>query len=81
MKIEMLSLTENAIADRDYRDYIEIKFDGKCLFSVHDGEPEDNNLSRNFNSCYGILDLLKKAYEVGKRGENLEIISTEVDEL
>lgn len=81
MKIEMLSLMEIPMTDCGYQDRIEIRFDGKCLFSVHDGEPEDNNLSRNFNSCYGILDLLKKAYEVGKRGENLEIISTEVDEL
>ncbi len=46
---------------------------GNLHLSFHDGEPEDNNLGRNFNSCYSIKDLVKKAYEAGKSGESLEI--------
>lgn len=41
--------------------------------SFFDGEPEDNNLNRNFNDCYSIENLIKKAYEAGKNGEVLEI--------
>lgn len=56
----------------DERSSIEILIDGKRVFYVHDGEPEDNNLSRNFSACYTIVELLKRAYEAGKRGEPFE---------
>lgn len=52
---------------------IEIFIDGKRVFTVSDGEPEDNTLNRNFNDCYGILDLLRQVHEAGKRGETLEV--------
>ena len=51
MKIIMKSLTEQGVEDRDYRDAIEIFIDGKRVFSVGDGEPEDSNLGRDFSDC------------------------------
>lgn len=39
MKIKQLSLTEQAIEDRDYRDTLVIEIDGNIEFQVHDGEP------------------------------------------
>ena len=51
----------------------------KNRLSFHDGEPEDNNLGRNFNSCYSIDRLIREAYEAGKNGE--ELIIEEVEEL
>jgi hypothetical protein len=57
----------------DYRSYLGIKVDGKIETSFCDGEHEDNNLSRNFSGCKGIVRLMKMAHEAGKRGEELEI--------
>lgn len=81
MKIIMKSLTEQGVEDRDYRDAIEIFIDGKRVFSVGDGEPEDSNLGRDFSDCWQIPDLLKMAYEAGKKGEELIIETEEVDDL
>lgn len=57
----------------DYQGSLDIFIDGKKEFSVHDGEPEDNNLYRNFNDCLSIVSLLKRAYDAGKNGEELII--------
>lgn len=57
----------------DYRNALKIEIDGKRVFSVCDGQPEDSNLSRAFNDCYSIPDLLKRAYEAGKNGESYEV--------
>ena len=81
MKIIMKSLTEQGVEDRDYREVIEIFIDGKRVFSVGDGEPEDSNLCRDFNDCWKIPDLLKMAYEAGKKGEELIIETEQVDDL
>ncbi|MDU4951330.1 MAG: hypothetical protein E6X21_03215 [Clostridium sp.] len=81
MKIKQLSLTEQAIEDRDYRDTLVIEIDGNIEFQVHDGEPEDACLSRDFNDCYNITDLMKQAYEAGKNDEDFEIICEEMEEL
>lgn len=51
-------------------------------FTVKDGgEPEDNRLSRDLSFVYEIPELLKDAFEAGKRGEELEFIETESEEL
>ena len=63
----------------DYRTQLEILIDGETAFDVADGEPEDSNLSRDFNSCYKIPELMRKAYEAGKNGETFEIEETEED--
>lgn len=45
------------------------------------GEPEDNNMSRNFSDIFLIKDLIKIAYNAGKNGEELEIIEKEIDNI
>ena len=65
MNVIQKSLTDEAIEDRDYRDYLTITIDGKESFCVYDGESEDATLARDFNDCWGIVDLMKKAYDAG----------------
>lgn len=79
MNIKQITLTEEASLDR-CGDMVAIEIDGKEHFCVCDGEPEDNNLYRNFNHCFRVLGLLKKAYEAGKNNEELNIESVQVDE-
>lgn len=55
-----------------------IKIDDKKVFSVSDGESEDNTLSRNFNDCYSIPKLLQQAFEAGKNGEQFSIESVDL---
>lgn len=81
MKIEVLSLTDEAIWERLDCDVIQILIDGKSVFAVWDGEPEDNNLARNFNDCYQVGELMRQAFEAGKNGEELEYITDKVEEL
>ena len=64
----------------NYGDTIEIEVDGKDVFSAHDGEPEDNTLSRNFNDCYKIDELMRMAWESGKRGEDFTILTENIEE-
>lgn len=55
--------------------------DGKSdSLSFFDGEPEDNNINRNFNDVYNIASMLKLAYECGKRGEEYEYEEEEEEE-
>lgn len=46
--------------------------------SFMDGEPEDANISRDFNDIKNIPGLLKEAYEAGKRGEDYDCDFAEV---
>lgn len=46
-----------------------------------DGEPEDATLSRDFSDVYKINMLIQEAYEAGRDGKHLEVISDEVDAL
>lgn len=78
MKIEIISRSSETLEEYDYNDKLQIKIDGNLVFEVRDGEPEDNNLSRNFNDCWNIEDLMLMAYEAGKRRENFEVI--DIDE-
>ena len=59
----------------EWRSALGIFIDGEAVFSVIDGEPEDNNLSRNFSDCYVIRGMMQAAYEAGKAGESFEIIT------
>lgn len=47
--------------------------DPSVEINFHDGEPEDASLGRDFSDVYKIPDMLKKAYEAGKRGEPFEL--------
>jgi len=80
MKIEVITLTEEALERREYNEALTIKIDGKKVFEVYDGEHEDNNLMRNFKDCFKISELLEKVYYSGQNHEGLEIEYSEVDE-
>lgn len=80
MKIVIKSFDEKCLEDRDYRDAYEIKIDGKGVFSVWDGEPEDANLARDFCDVYSIPDLMRKAWEAGKAGEELVFSEEAIEE-
>ena len=81
MKVKVISWTDEERKNRDYRDIYIIEIDGKNVFEVGDGEPEDSNLSRDFNDVFGIPKMLEEAFNAGKRsGEKLEIEYEEVDE-
>ena len=62
MKITIKSRSDKNYEECDYRNAIEISIDGKRVFEVADGEPEDSNLSRDFNDCWKIPELLESAY-------------------
>jgi len=79
MKIVERVRSQKAIERMDYCDALEIEIDGKVVFSVSDGEPEDSNLSRDFSDCYSIISFMKQAYEAGKRGESFDIEYEEED--
>ncbi len=81
MKVTVISLTEKELERRDYSDILGIEIDGKSVFMVNDGEPEDANLRRDFNDCLKIPALLKQAHEAGVKGEPFEIETTKVDEI
>ena len=80
MKVTEISLTREAVENRDYRDIYAIEINDKKVFSVSDGEPEDSNLSRDFSDVYSIPTLLQIVYEAGKNGEELVFENREVDE-
>lgn len=60
----------------DYHSGLKYELGGLELDFV-DGEHEDNNLGRNFEDCYSIVDLIKAAHELGQKGEPLEIEEVE----
>lgn len=80
--INVLTTTrsEEAIKENDYNDCIEITFDDKDVFRVHDGEPEDNNLSRNFSNCYNVSSLMEQCYKNGVNGIEMEFQYQEEEE-
>lgn len=85
MKVKVISLTEEAIEERDYREAVVIEIDGEKVFEVRNGEPEDSNLSRDFSDVWKIPELMEKAFKAGLKAvsthESLEIIFEEVEEI
>ena len=77
MEVKVKSLTEESYRER-YGDIMELFIDGERVFSAMDGEPEDATLSRDFNDCWGIPDLMKQAHEAGARGEPFTIVRKKV---
>jgi len=71
----MKVLVTAKVSDDMRQQMLEIVLDGVTKFSVHSDEqyPEDNRLSDNFEDCYDIPELLLKAYEAGKRGEDFTV--------
>lgn len=41
----------------------------KIEISAHEGEPEDNRFGRDLNFVFSISDLIRAAYDAGKKGE------------
>jgi hypothetical protein len=81
MKVVIKTLNDEAQERRDYSDCMAIEIDGIRVFEVYDGEPEDNNLGRNFGDCYTLDKLINLAHTAGKSGSELEITKVEVDEI
>ena len=81
MKITITSLTKKGLKDRDYRDVVKISVEGGPTLEFFDGEPEDNNMGRNFNDVYQIGELLNKVYQAGKLDEGFEFDEILVDEM
>jgi len=79
MKVIQKTLSASALSETDYRESFEIEVDEKCIISILDGEPEDNNISRNFAGVFRITELMKMAFEAGVSGETFEIEEIEVD--
>jgi hypothetical protein len=75
MKVKVVTTT-----DSEYNQSMEIYIEKHLAFSVYDGEPEDNNLGRNFEDCFSVPELMKKAYEAGKNGQKFELYYVEEDE-
>lgn len=69
---------KNAMDEEYYRSGLSISLGGKELRFL-DGEPEDASLNRDFSDVYNISELVEKAYEAGKAGEELEFSFEEVD--
>jgi len=59
--------------DRDCRAALVIEVDGEDEVSFIEGESEDASLNRDYSDCHSIVDLMKRAYEAGKAGEELVI--------
>jgi hypothetical protein len=85
MKVKITHRSEEKLEDYDYRGAVEYEItddEGKKLtLSFFDGEPEDSNLSRDFNDVYSIGDLINLAFWAGERGETLLVEETESDEI
>jgi len=69
-------VTETTYPDHEFDEEdrrIRIKIEtetSKQSVSFGRGEPEDMSLSRDLSDAYSISDLIKEAYEAGKRGED-----------
>ena len=62
--------------ESECRTSMEVLIDGRRLFGVSDGEPEDNNLNRNFSACWLVPQLMELAFEAGKAGGGFRILPT-----
>lgn len=69
------------IARCDYdeeRDALSVYIEGTRL-SFMDGEPEDNNISRNFSDVERIGEAIKEAHKAGLEGRPLNLVVDIVD--
>lgn len=73
MEVVITTRGEEFFDDYDYRDFFQVEVNGNVLLEVRDGEPEDNNLARNFSDIRSIETLLHLAYEAGKKNESFTI--------
>lgn len=57
----------------------DILIDAKTIFSVSDGEPEDNSLWRGFSDCLKLIDILETVYKLGLKHVPVEFIRVNKD--
>lgn len=57
----------------DYREAYKIEADNGVSASFMDGEPEDANISRDFNDVYQIQYLIERANQLGLEGKTVTI--------
>ena len=81
MKLEFITRTDEEIANCDYRDAFHIKINNKTVFRVSDGEPEDSNLSRDFNDIYDLPSIIENVYNAGINNEPLETINSKSSDI
>lgn len=56
----------------DDRLWYGIKIDGEIVFDVGDGEPEDNNLRRNFNDCFKLPEIMLMVVQAVQAGREVK---------
>lgn len=56
-----------------------IEIDGKEVFDISGGEPEDNTLGRDLNFAFSIPDVLTQAFELGKKGGETVTLHKEIE--
>ena len=81
MNVEVTTRTDERREELDGRDIVEIKINGVRKFMVRDGESEDATLSRDFKHCYSVANLMRLAFDAGRRGEYFEVEYTESEDL
>jgi hypothetical protein len=86
MKVIATSRSDQAVEDCDYRGAVHYDVyddEGKEIAKAHfsDGEPEDSNLCRDFSDVYSIPELMQRAYEAGKNGEEFIWEDKESDDI
>lgn len=85
MKIEIYSLSEKGAEKNDWDDIYEILIDDKLVFKVWSGEPEDNNMGRNFVDVYKLKHILQTVWDNGfkcgaEKDKSLILTETQVDD-
>jgi hypothetical protein len=80
MKVVEKTLTEKGFENNDFRGWLEIVVNEKTKFRFYDGEPEDANMSRDFNDVCSITSVMKQAWQAGRDGEPFEIEYLQLEE-
>lgn len=62
------------------REKMTLEINGKRVFGMGAGEPEDMTLRRDLSDAWSVPRLMKAAYEAGKQGESFEFESLYVDD-
>ena len=81
MKLVWKNRSEEEVRNCDYRSAVEVEIDGKRVFNVGDGEPEDSNLGGDFNDVYKLPEIFLMIHEAGLRGEELHIDYEDSDDI
>lgn len=77
MKITITTRGEDLRAEYDYRQRYQVKFDDEVVFDVSDGEPEDSNLSRDFNDVFGLPKIFGMLVARTGTKEDVEVVQVE----